>query len=110
MPTIDDIIKKLPDEIQEMVRAHIVTVVTMKLNESQEFINMLMMRHFNGAYQMLNDRMLPADRLTEQVRLNRMMVEMNIENKAAGDMWRSFFAALVSIAIQNTSKKLIGGN
>jgi hypothetical protein len=108
MPLINDIIDRLPEAIQEMVWAHSVTIAKMEFEEKQEWIAQILGRHWNGAYQTLNDKLLPSERIIEQERLNRMVVAYNKENKAQADMWREFFLALIAIGMQRFEDEIVG--
>jgi hypothetical protein len=107
MALIDDLIKDLPAEIQEMVRVHLVTVTRMKADELIQWIQQITARHYNGAYRSLNDKMLPEERLAEQIRLNDMIEAYNRENKKQLEMWLTFFNTLLTILIQKGMAEII---
>ena len=108
MALIDDIIKELPKEIREMVRAHMRIVAAMKLEELRQWIEQIAGSNYTDAYQSLNNRMTPEERVIEQVRLNNMIAAYNKENKAQVDMWRNFFYSLIAILIQSTKEEIVG--
>ena len=108
MALIDDLIHELPKEIREMVRAHLRIIVAMELDELRQWLAQIGGQHWNGAYQTLNQRMTPEERIVEQDRLNALIAYYNKENKIQADMWRNFFYVLIAIAIQSVSDEIIG--
>ena len=104
---LDKLIEKLPKEIREMVRVHLKTVITLEFEEQQGFINRLLTGHYFGAYEMLNKRLRPAERINEQERLNELIEHYNRSNAAKMQMWRDFFRALLAIALQQLQDKII---
>jgi len=108
MPLIEDIIKSLPEAIQAMVRAHLVTIAKMTIEETQEWVTQVIGRHYEGAYQTLNDRLSPAEHIIEQGRLNMMIEVYNKQNAVRADMWRNFFIALITIGLMRIEDEVIG--
>ena len=107
MTRIDDIINDLPEEIQDIVRIHMVIVTRMTALQLTEWVKQITGRHYTGAYQSLNDRMTPEERLAEQNRLNELISYYNKENKQQVDMWRDFFNTLIAILIQKGVNEII---
>ena len=107
MSLIEDLVKELPKAIQEMVRAHLVTITKMNIDETKELITQLISRHYEDAYQTLNDRLSPEERLKEQGRLNTMIEVYNKQNANRMDMWRNFFIALITIGLMRIEDKVI---
>ena len=108
MSLIDDLIERLPESLREMVRAHIKAVLMMEFEESQQWLMQVLSSGWNNAYQALNDKLSPAERIVEQERLNQMIADYNKENKCRADMWREFFLALITLGMQKLEGEIIG--
>ena len=107
MALIDELIEDMPKEIQDMVRTHLTIVTRMGAEELIEWVKQITGRHWQGAYQSLNDKMKPEERVAEQERLNALIAAYNVQNKARSDMWIAFFNALIAALIRRGMQEII---
>lgn len=108
MPLIDDMVKKVPEEFRDMVRAHLVTLARLKIDEAQDWFVLLYDHRWKRAYEILNEKLTATERIGEQGRLNKMMEGYNQGNAEKLKMWSDFFSALLAIAITKASEEIIG--
>lgn len=106
MGLIDDLVEKLPEHFRELVRVHLVTMARLTFEEKQGWLMLLYDHRWKYAYQSLNDRLSPSERIGEQERLNKMMVEYNQGNSEKLKMWSDFYSALVAIGISRVSEEI----
>lgn len=99
MSFIDDLIKKIPKQFQDLAQAHLSILAGMAKDEVLAWIDLILKGDYETAYQVTNDRMTPSERIAEQKRLNTLYEFYNKDAKAKNDMLLEFFRQILLIAI-----------
>lgn len=97
MSRIDDLIKDIPEQFQDLARAHLPILMSMAQDEIVTWIDLILSGKYETAYKVTNDRMTPSERIDEQKRLNALLEQYNKDSADNNLMFRDLFRSLILI-------------
>ena len=97
MSRLDDLIADIPEQFQELARAHLPILISMAQDEVVAWIDLILSGKYETAYQVTNDRMTPSERIGEQKRLNALLEQYNKDSAGDNQMLRDLFRNLILI-------------
>ena len=99
MPLISDLIKKIPDEFQELAKAHLPILANMAKEDILSWIDLILNGDYEKAYRITNAKMSPTERIAEQKRLNALYEIYAKDMVGRKDMFADFLRQILLIAV-----------
>ena len=106
MSILDDLIKKVPEEFQELARAHIPILAAMAKDDIVAWIDLILNGDYEKAYRVTNNKMTPSERIDEQKRLKALYETYNRDMIGKKDMFLDFLRQILLIAVSMLWKKI----
>ncbi len=106
MPVISDLIKKIPEEFQDLARAHLPILANMARDDIVAWIDLILNGDYEKAYRITNNKMSPSERIAEQKRLNALYEIYNKDMIGKKDMFADFLRQILLIAVSMLWKEI----
>lgn len=99
MSVIDDLIKRLPDEFQELAQRYMPILVNMTFDELEQWVGLLAEGNWQKAYQNVVVKMSIDESVAEQKRINELLQKLNEENADKLAMDKDIVRQILLIAL-----------
>ena len=99
MPIIDDLIEKIPEQFQDLAKAHLPILANMAKDDIISWIDLILNGDYEKAYRITNDRMSPTERIAEQKRLNVLFETYYKDTVGKRTLFQDFFRQILLIAV-----------
>ena len=106
MSAIDDLIAKLPEEMQEWARRYINFLRDSTFEELQAWIRLIAAGNWRAAYEQTTKKMSVEDLTLELRRVNASLEQLNDANAAAIEIQKQLILELLSLLLSLLKAKL----
>ena len=100
-PCMEELIQKIPEEFQELARAHLPLFNKMSDEELMSWIGYLIAGDYMKAYEIAGKKMSLDERIQEQKRLNQLLKDISISMRDREEVMAKFFKQLLMIIISS---------
>ena len=95
----EELIQKIPEEFQELARAHLPLFNKMSDEELMSWIDYIMAGDYMKAYEIAGKKMRLDERIQEQKRMKQLLKDISISMRDREEVMAKFFKQLLLIII-----------
>ena len=106
MSIIEDLINKIPEQFQDLAKAHLPILANMARDDIVSWIDLILNGDYEKAYRITNDKMSPTERIAEQKRLNALFETYYKDTTGKRLLFQDFLRQILLIAVSMLWEKI----